>query len=57
MMKRILTIMFMLLCMTAGMNARGVDPKADSVAVVQMRERMAQIRQHRPTVALVLSGG
>ena len=56
-MKRILIIMFMLLCMTAGIHARGVDPKADSVAVVQMRERMAQIRQHRPTVALVLSGG
>ena len=47
----------MLSCMTAGIHARGVDPKADSVAVVQMRERMAQIRQHRPTVALVLSGG
>ena len=56
-MKRILIIMFMLLCMTVGIHARGVDPKADSVAVVQMRERMAQIRQHRPTVALVLSGG
>ena len=56
-MKRILVIMIMLSCMTAGIHARGVDPKADSVAVVQMRERMAQIRQHRPTVALVLSGG
>lgn len=56
-MKRILIIMSMLLCMTAGIHARGVDPKADSVAVEQMRERMAQIRQHRPTVALVLSGG
>ena len=47
----------MLLCMASGMHARGIDPKADSVAVQQMRERMAQIRQYRPTVALVLSGG
>ena len=47
----------MLLCMASGMQARGIDPKADSVAVQQMRERMAQIRQYRPTVALVLSGG
>ena len=43
--------------MASGMQARGIDPKADSVAVQQMRERMAQIRQYRPTVALVLSGG
>ena len=38
-------------------SARGVDPVADSIAVQRMRERMDQIRQHRPTVALVLSGG
>lgn len=56
-MKRILIIMFMLLCMATGAKARGIDPKADSVAVRQMRERMDQIRQYRPTVALVLSGG
>lgn len=56
-MKRILSIIFMLLCMASGIQARGIDPKADSIAVQQMRERMAQIRQHRPTVALVLSGG
>ena len=56
-MKRILIIIFMLLCMATGSNARGIDPKADSVAVQQMRERMEQIRQYRPTVALVLSGG
>ena len=37
--------------------ARSVDPQSDSVAIARMRERMAQIRQHRPTVALVLSGG
>ena len=37
--------------------ARSVDPKSDSVAIAKMRERMAQIRHQRPTVALVLSGG
>lgn len=37
--------------------ARGIDPKADSAAVARMRERMAEVRKHRPTVALVLSGG
>ena len=38
-------------------SAYGIDPKADSLAVVQMKQRMAEIRKHRPTVALVLSGG
>lgn len=56
-MKRILVIISMLLCLIPVSRARGIDPKADSLAVQQMRERMAQIRQHRPTVALVLSGG
>ena len=37
--------------------AISVDPKGDSLAVARMRERMAQIRKTRPTVALVLSGG
>ena len=41
----------------APLCARSVDPKADSAAVARMRSKMAQIRQHRPTVALVLSGG
>ena len=55
--------MYMLLCafsifMTVEtLPARSIDPKGDSLAVAQMRERMEQIRQHRPTVALVLSGG
>lgn len=40
-----------------GTSARSVTPKADSVAVGQMQQRMAEIRKHRPTVALVLSGG
>lgn len=34
-----------------------VDPVSDSLAMVQMRARMAEIRKTRPTVALVLSGG
>lgn len=42
---------------TGPLCARSVDPKADSAAVARMRSKMAQIRQHRPTVALVLSGG
>lgn len=37
--------------------ARSVNPKEDSIAVVQMRQRMDEIRKIRPTVALVLSGG
>ena len=34
----------------------GLDPK-DAQAVRNIQARMAQIRKHRPTVALVLSGG
>ena len=45
-MKRILIIIIMMLCMTTGVKARGIDPKADSIAVQQMRERMDQIRQY-----------
>ena len=42
---------------SVSVSARSVDPVADSVAIQQMRERMDKIRKHRPTVALVLSGG
>mgnify|MGYP002619939607 CR=1 FL=1 len=35
----------------------GMDSAEDSVAVREIRARMDSIRQHRPTVALVLSGG
>ena len=38
-------------------GATSVDPKGDSLAFARMRQRMAQIRKTRPTVALVLSGG
>ena len=47
----------MLLSGSIGVRAQGIDPKADSLAVVRMQQRMAEIRKHRPTVALVLSGG
>jgi NTE family protein len=50
----------MLILLFAGANvlsARGIDPKADSAAVVSMMQRMDEIRKYRPTVALVLSGG
>ena len=59
-MKRVRTIILLLMllmasCQVAG--ARGVDPKADAEAIARMRQRMDEIRRHRPTVALVLSGG
>ena len=50
----------MMLCLFSGgylTRARGVDPKADAEAIARMQKRMAEIRKHRPTVALVLSGG
>ena len=56
-MKRILTYLILLLLTSAGVQAKSVDPVADSLAVQEMRARMDKIRKHRPTVALVLSGG
>ncbi len=38
-------------------HARGVDSKSDMEAVARMQKKMAEIRKHRPTVSLVLSGG
>jgi NTE family protein len=38
-------------------SARSIDPKGDSAAVARVRAKMDEIRKHRPTVALVLSGG
>src|SRR5574344_1517953 len=35
----------------------GTDPAKDSVAFAQIRQMMDNIREKRPTVALVLSGG
>ena len=60
MMKRILPYILSVLCLLSGiqpLSARSVDPKADSIAIARMRERMDKIRKYRPTVALVLSGG
>ena len=48
------------ICLSSGgqaASARGVDPQADAEAVTRMRKKMSEIRKHRPTVALVLSGG
>lgn len=36
---------------------KSVSPQRDSLEVQKMRARMDSIRRHRPTVALVLSGG
>ena len=59
-MKRIVSVILMAVCLFSGgltADARGVDPKADAEAVARMQKKMAEIRKHRPTVALVLSGG
>lgn len=59
-MRKLVSVIVMLVCLiSGGLNsyARSVDPKADAEAVKRMQARMAEIRKHRPTVALVLSGG
>lgn len=56
-MKRLFTYLIVLLLTSVSVSARSVDPVADSIAVQQMRIKMDKIRQSRPTVALVLSGG
>ena len=56
-MRRFLIAILFLLLSVLGPAARGIDPVAESLAVESMRKRMAQIREYRPTVALVLSGG
>ena len=58
-MKRIVTILILVTCIfrVQAVSARSVEPVKDSIAIEQMRERMAEIRKERPTVALVLSGG
>ena len=62
-MKRLLTLLSA--CILLGLSSQaqdrtsstfGLDPK-DAQAVRTIQSRMAQIRKHRPTVALVLSGG
>lgn len=59
-MKRILSYLSIALCLILCQlpsGARSIDPKGDSLAFANMRQRMAEIRKVRPTVALVLSGG
>ena len=59
-MKRILSYLSVALCLMLSqfhLGAKSVDPVGDSLAVARMRQRMAEIRKIRPTVALVLSGG
>ena len=59
-MKRAVSTIFALLTMiiwSAVSRAQTVNPEIDSIAVKEMREYMDEIRQYRPTVALVLSGG
>jgi NTE family protein len=61
-MKRLISILaVMAVCLSAGAQAKsssgfGLDP-SDDAAVARMRARSDSIRQHRPVVALVLSGG
>ena len=59
-MKRIIAFILLAICLSSGgqaASARGVDPQADAEAVTRMQKKMSEIRKHRPTVALVLSGG
>lgn len=59
-MKRAVSTIFALLTMiiwSAVSRAQTVNPEIDSIAIKEMREHMDEIRQYRPTVALVLSGG
>ena len=53
----VISLVMMLAFAGSHVSARGIDPVADSLAVVNMQQRMAEIRKHRPVVALVLSGG
>ena len=58
-MKRLSTVLSAL-CLVVTAQAQilpGASPEADSAAFARIRERLDSIRQYRPTVALVLSGG
>lgn len=62
-MKKILSILTALLVALGGISAQerwasgfGLDP-SDEAALKEINARMDSIRKHRPTVALVLSGG
>ncbi len=63
MMRRLLICLLTLLAASMSLRAQDADystfglDDADAAAVKDIRRRMATIRRHRPTVALVLSGG
>ena len=57
MLKSILLSLLCLFIVGGAAHARSVDPKGDSAAIAKVRMKMDKIREHRPTVALVLSGG
>lgn len=59
-MKRILSLLLLLLIAFAAKGnpfTYGINEAEDSAAIARMRLKMDEIRQYRPTVALVLSGG
>ena len=60
-MKRLTILLALLLSFTGYAQDRfiapSVDPVGDSLAILRVRARMDSIRQHRPTVAVVLAGG
>lgn len=53
----LITVISLLAASSASAQMRTTDPVGDSLAFAAMRERLDSIRQYRPTVALVLSGG
>ena len=60
--KRILVLIFAFLPAVLGTAqthfiAPSVNPVEDSLAIIRVRAKMDSIRQHRPTVAVVLGGG
>ena len=60
-MKRFLSVLLLFLstvlsAQTTASAGFGLDP-SDEKAVSEMKARMAKIRERRPTLALVLSGG
>ena len=53
----LITVISLLSASSAAAQMRTTDPVGDSLAFAAMRVRLDSIRQYRPTVALVLSGG
>ena len=59
-MRRYFTFIFtiaLILAVAFSASARSIDPAGDSIAIAKVRAKMDAIRNYRPTVALVLSGG